>query len=135
MVTIWDLDKAFRNCWRAIVEAPACDEEQVVFVDAPDREAAHKSVQHLIAAMFPNLTGDQIENAYCNLYSIQDLLENGTSETPEHRLFEYGWHDYDVEYWAKAPIFAVPNPTAYFKAWHEAVASFEAKKIKRELVN
>lgn len=123
------LSAAFRHLWRAQVAARGCDTEFTVFVDAPTREAAHRSVRHVVAAICPQLSDTELDEAYYNLSSAPDLVSEGLSANIEHRLFETGWQGNRVVGWVMQPVFAVNTPSLLFQAWVQAQAS--APTVKR----
>jgi len=89
-------------------------DELTVFVRAISREEAHAATGRVILAMYP--TAD-LEDAYYNLRSARELVEQGVSSLENDRLFETGWHGNHVESWVEKPVFAVHDAAELFEAW------------------
>ncbi|MGY4838029.1 hypothetical protein [Burkholderia pyrrocinia] len=113
------LKYGWASLWRAHTSLPRemASAEFTVFVRAISREEAHAAMGRVILAMYPNA---DVENAYYNLTSARELVEQGVSPLENDRLFETGWQGNHVESWVDKPVFAVPDAAELFVAWTSA---------------
>jgi len=115
----------FSRLFRAYVSplSPSCP-ELTVFAEASSRDGGRRRICELVA-LITRRTVDDIDNALYNLYSAEELLDEGESAVTESRLFECGWSGERISYVA-APLFLVTNPAPLLQAWTLARASTAA---------
>lgn len=104
------------SLWRAHAQLPRelTPKDFTVYVRAINREAAKRAMDLAFQSMFP---GVDLDEAYYNLHSAHELIEQGLSEHENDRLFETSWHGNRVCDWVQNPVFVVPDADALFEAW------------------
>jgi hypothetical protein len=107
------------SLWRAHTALPRemASEEFTVFVRAVSRDDAHTAMGRVILAMYPSANP---EDAYYNLTSARELVDQGVSHLENSRLFETAWQGGGVAGWVEKPVFAVPDAAELFEAWTTA---------------
>lgn len=118
---------SYASLWRAHTSLPheISSDGLTVFVRAVRREEAHEAMGRVILAMYPSA---DLENAFYNLKSARELVEQGVSPRENDRLFETGWQGGHVECWVEKPVFAVPDAAELFLAWASARNSSQGQR-------
>jgi hypothetical protein len=107
------LKYGWASLWRAHAALPRelASEEFTVFVRAVSRDDAHTAMGRVIL---------DVEDAYYNLTSARELVEQGVSQLENHRLFETAWRGSVVAGWVDKSVFAVQDAAELFEAWTTA---------------
>ena len=95
--------------WRAPVDALQPTADVTVFVSADSRDLAYSRIGAVVSSIFPELSPNKMTDAVYNLADANDLLEQGCSANPIHRLYQTGRSNSRVESWVEQPIFAIPS--------------------------
>lgn len=116
------LPTGWRALWRAHTQLPAelAREDFTIYVRAIGRDAAHLAIQRVLEAMYEDRPGFDLMEAYYNLASATELVEQGVSDNHVARLFETGWQGSNVVAWVTSPVFVVPDASALYQAWQTA---------------
>lgn len=113
------LPPGWRALWRAHTQLPAelAGEEFTIYVRAIDFKTAKLAVQRALLAMYEGRPALDLDEAFYNLTSAAELIDQGVSDDHVARLFETAWQGAKVEGWVQRPVFVVPDAAALHAAW------------------
>lgn len=119
------LPAGWRALWRAHTQLPRelASNDFTIYVRAIGSDAAHQAIQRALQAMYEGRPALDIDEAYYNLTSAAELIEQGVSDNHASRLFETAWQGSKVEGWVRNPVFVVPDASAFHQAWETACYS------------
>ena len=119
--------------WRAHVYALQPTADVTVFVSADSLDLAYSRICAVVSSIFPELSPIEMKDAVYNFTDANELLEQGLSPNPIHRLYETGRSDDRVESGVEQPIFTIPCPACVMRTLREACATQPVVAKKRIL--
>lgn len=117
-------DRCRTSLYRVIFGKPHSSDELVVFLMAGGRDAASRRAMAVLAALYDI---DPLEVHLYNLASFTDLIDLGTSDDEDIRVFEIGWKGSNVSAWAEHPLF-LTDDTSLLGKWAELFADIARVK-------
>ena len=90
--------------------------ERTAFVEASRHDGACKKIAAAVAALEHRQPADVADRIY-NVYSAQELIDEGVSDDLELRLFETGWSGGRATHFVREPLFLLAEPSALIRKW------------------
>jgi hypothetical protein len=106
------------------------EDESIVFLMAPNRDAARTEAAHALAAIH-RIAPDNV--CLYNLTSFREMIESGISEDEDLRVFEVDWQGTHVTVWADHPLFLTDDASLLGK-WAELYAD-RARELANSAIN
>jgi hypothetical protein len=107
----------FPRIYRAHISAPSVyGAERTAFVEAAGHRDAVRKIAAAVAALETRLP-ETVEERIYNCASARELIEDGSSEDIELRLFETGWCGNDAVSFVTEPLFLLAAPASLIRKW------------------
>ena len=113
--------------FRLICEAPL--PETVIFIQAGARGAAVRKAAQVLATLRQVPT---TEVAISHVASHAELVQQGTADDEDWRIFETNWREAEAGAWIRDPLF-LSNDDSLLATWAELMAELAYQEAERAM--